>query len=46
MTEGVLEDIALEYVNQARKVMSYTIPYLRAKDALEDRGIKSLFYEW
>lgn len=45
-TEGVLEDIALEYDNQNRQVMSYTIPYLRAKDALDDAGIKSLYYEW
>lgn len=43
---GVLEDVVLEYINDDRQIMSYTIPYLRAKDALEDRGIKSLFYEW
>ncbi len=45
-TLGVLEDVVLEYINEDRQMMSYTIPYLRAKDALEDRGIKSLFYEW
>lgn len=43
---GALEDVVLEYINDDRQIMSYTIPYLRAKDALEDRGIKSLFYEW
>ncbi len=45
-TLRVLEDVVLEYINDDRQIMSYTIPYLRAKDALEDRGIKSLFYEW
>ncbi len=43
---GALEDVVLEYINDDRQIMTYTIPYLRAKDALEDRGIKSLFYEW
>ena len=45
-TLGVLEEVVLDYINDDRQIMSYTIPYLRAKDALEDRGIKSLFYEW
>ncbi|MBE5933091.1 MAG: DUF4173 domain-containing protein [Lachnospiraceae bacterium] len=45
-TFGVLEEVVLDYINDDRQIMSYTIPYLRAKDALEDRGIKSLFYEW
>ena len=45
-TLGVLEDVVIDYINEDRQMMSYTIPYLRAKDALEDRGIKSLFYEW
>ena len=45
-TLGVLEDVVIDYLNDDRQIMSYTIPYLRAKDALEDRGIKSLFYEW
>ena len=45
-TLGVLEDVVIDYINDDRQIMSYTIPYLRAKDALEDRGIKSLFYEW
>lgn len=45
-TLGVLEDVVLDYINDDRQIMTYTIPYLRAKDALEDRGIKSLFYEW
>ncbi len=45
-TLGVLEDVVINYINDDRQIMSYTIPYLRAKDALEDRGIKSLFYEW
>ncbi len=45
-TLGMLEDVVIDYINDDRQIMSYTIPYLRAKDALEDRGIKSLFYEW
>ncbi|MBR3832809.1 MAG: DUF4173 domain-containing protein [Lachnospiraceae bacterium] len=45
-TLGVLEEVVLDYINDDRQIMTYTIPYLRAKDALEDRGIKSLFYEW
>lgn len=45
-TQSVLETIALDYDNEDRQVMSYTIPYLRAKEALEDAGIKSAYYEW
>ncbi len=45
-TQSVLEDIALDYDNEDRQVMSYTIPYLKAKEALEDAGIKSAYYEW
>ncbi len=45
-TKGVLEDIALGYDNENRQVMSYTIPYLKAKEALRDARIKCLYYEW
>lgn len=45
-TKGVLEDIALEYENEDRQTMSYTIPYMKAKDALEEAGITGIYYEW
>lgn len=37
-TEFVLEDKALEYNNEAREVMDYTIPYYKAINALDDAG--------
>lgn len=45
-TKVVLENIALEYANVDRQIMSYTIPYIKAKDALEEAGIESVYYEW
>ncbi|MBE5953410.1 MAG: DUF4173 domain-containing protein [Lachnospiraceae bacterium] len=46
-TLGVLEDVVLEYINDDRQMMSYTVPYIRAMDALEEAGIKDWFVvEW
>ncbi|MBQ9934563.1 MAG: DUF4173 domain-containing protein [Lachnospiraceae bacterium] len=39
-TQGVLEDVVLEYINDDRQMMSYTIPYNRAKNALDRAGIE------
>lgn len=43
-TESILKDIALEYHNENRQAMSYTIPYIKAVGALEDAGLKNWFY--
>lgn len=45
-TKEVLENIALEYENEDRQTMSYTIPYIKAKEALKEAGIKCVYYEW
>lgn len=46
-TDRVLKNIALDYYNENRQIMSYTIPYIRAMDALEEAGIKDWFViEW
>ena len=37
-TGFVLEDKALEYNNEAKDIMSYTIPYYKAITSLEDAG--------
>jgi len=37
-TGFVLEDKALEYNNEAKDIMSYTIPYYKAINSLEDAG--------
>ncbi len=39
-TMGRLEDVAQEYINDDRQMMSYTIPYNRAKSALDRAGIE------
>lgn len=38
--ERYLKDVMLDYVNEPRDVMSYTIPYLKSRDALESTMLK------
>ena len=37
-TVFILQDKALEYNNEARDIMGYTIPYYKAITSLEDAG--------
>lgn len=41
--KSTLEDMALDYANNPREIMAYTVPYLKAIDAMEDTGFMDMY---